>query len=754
MAGQQKSSWILRKRNQFFLLIAAEALLAVYFIVKLLSVSGSQIIAPDTLNGIMKETEDGYIMPSSFDLTDTDEEGVLQAVYKNLPANTYLAVVRYSADEKQLLSISSSTEEYVKANDELLNEQEDEVGFIITVTHPLEELGLNARYSGSGEFTIREISLSVCAAGYLKKLLLVLVLFSLAELGLWYYYRNQKGFKTLLILIGIAVVAFIPYLSTGYVLGHDFDFHYLRIEGLADAMAGGQFPVYMQRLWMHGYGSPVSIYYGDLLLYFPAALRMLGFTHNFAYKAFVFLITFGTSAFSYWSFKRIFKDRNVSLLMTLVYTCAPYRLLDIYVRNAMGEYCSIMFFPLLAAGIYGILTWRPDDKKTALRENGIITAFAASGILYCHLLSAEMTAVICVIVLIFTIRLWWNKEKIIEIILTCINTLILCLGFLIPFAHSMRANDIMIKHKVGTETAAIQSAGAQIGEILTPFKDIYGLGDSASQTADRMYMSIGMVLLLTLAFALIMGMKKKLSKRAWFYLIMTLIALFLSTNLFPYDTLSFTSIGNLLAQIQFPWRYLIYATFFAVLVLGELLIFGKSAGKKAFTVLCYVVGAAVLVETAFMSASYSTMPRNAIYNLNEVGTDRDSAEYLRINTNNALFDYQPSADDAEISEVKNNKTIYSLYCKTGDKESAVTVPVLRYKGYVVRDEYGNEIETADGANNQITFILPAGFEGIVNVTFEPVWFWTAAKWISLIWAVFLVILCMRRNRRSKNPDPV
>ena len=49
---------------------------------------------------------------------------------------------------------------------------------------------------------------------------------------------------------------------------------------------------------------------------------------------------------------------------------------------------------------------------------------------------------------------------------------------------------------------------------------------------------------------------------------MSLICIVLSTNIFPWDLLSKTWIGNMLAQVQFPWRYLGLGTLFMSLLLG------------------------------------------------------------------------------------------------------------------------------------------------------------------------------------------
>ena len=58
--------------------------------------------------------------------------------------------------------------------------------------------------------------------------------------------------------------------------GHDISFHLMRIEGLAEGLKMGQFPVKIQPAWYEGFGYGCSVFYGDLFLYIPACLRLLG----------------------------------------------------------------------------------------------------------------------------------------------------------------------------------------------------------------------------------------------------------------------------------------------------------------------------------------------------------------------------------------------------------------------------------------------------------------------------------------------
>ena len=81
----------------------------------------------------------------------------------------------------------------------------------------------------------------------------------------------QRRGAVLAVLSGIVLVAQFPLLVDGVPQGWDLSFHAYRLQELAQSLRDGAFPVRMQGNWMNGYGYPVSILYGDILLY-PFAL--------------------------------------------------------------------------------------------------------------------------------------------------------------------------------------------------------------------------------------------------------------------------------------------------------------------------------------------------------------------------------------------------------------------------------------------------------------------------------------------------
>lgn len=140
-------------------------------------------------------------------------------------------------------------------------------------------------------------------------------------------------YALLLIFISIPLFSGYLYRISG---GHDINFHLMRIEGLAEGLRMGQFPVKIQPAWYEGYGYGCSVFYGDIFLYVPALMRLFGVPLQWAYKFYVLMTQAGTIAISAYSFGRIFKDKKIAFVGTVLYALAIYRLMNIFCARCSG----------------------------------------------------------------------------------------------------------------------------------------------------------------------------------------------------------------------------------------------------------------------------------------------------------------------------------------------------------------------------------------------------------------------------------
>lgn len=56
----------------------------------------------------------------------------------------------------------------------------------------------------------------------------------------------------------------------------------------------------------------------------------------------------------YWFVNKLTKSKEVGALAAILYMLMPYHLNDMYIRNALGEFLSYIFIPLVFLGLYKI----------------------------------------------------------------------------------------------------------------------------------------------------------------------------------------------------------------------------------------------------------------------------------------------------------------------------------------------------------------------------------------------------------------
>lgn len=733
-------------------LLTAEIILIAFFSLSGLRIKQEKKIS-DTVNIMMKQSDNGFLLPDHGQMLE-EYTSVLQYKYHSLSIGTYTGIFTYQTHDVQELTFTSSTPQFLKANTIYLDTRQNKCVFYVTVTQPINDLTISINYKGDRYFSVEGMDYFQNPIRYLKTVFIIFSLFTIAEITLLIYFKKPESLKTLLAFVFISCIAFQPYLFDGIFPGHDFQFHFMRIDGLANELRNGQFPVYIESLWLTGYGSPVSIYYGDGLLYFPAFLRIIGFSFTSAFKIYVFLINFLTVVLSYYSFNHIFKNKTVAKTVSFVYVCSPYRFIQLYVRFAVGEFTAAAFFPLICTGYYGILSGAPISengnkgflnilKEKYYRNSIICLALGMTGVINTHLLSAEMAVFLLLIVSILLIKMIFTAEHIKAFVCSVILTLLLNAGFLVPFFDSYFSNDTVIKHSVNNTNVSLQSFGMQLGELFAFYKDIFGNGNNRSGLGDRIYLSIGFALMLIIFLAVYHLVRNRNQKRMFFFTAMSLVCLWFSSNLFPWDTLSrYSKTILMLANIQFSWRFLIFATLFAVMTFGELMIFAKDnsayllpgnifSNKQIIFSLCFLV----FCEFSRMTSNYAenTDFRRDILNTNEILIGVvDPAEYRRAGTDKLTLSDEILAENVSFSDVRRKGTRMTLVCKTGDEAGKIGVPIMNYKGYQVTDEYGNSYDIFDGKDKEISFLLPANFDGKITIRFQPLWYWTFAKILSVV----------------------
>lgn len=671
-----------------------------------------------------------------------------------LKRGSYSLTVYYSNDYTQYLSLYAGDGRinYIKSGKQIeLPKELKEVTYRFTLNESINDFSIDFKYTPNGAFSITGIRLTTDDLLFKRGFLLLTLIFLLIDIGIIYYLSSKEHRKKELILTGIILLTSLPLFLEGLQAtgGQDLMFHLGRIEAIASDLRLRQFPTRLSSFWLYGYGYPVSIYYGDFLLYFPAILRIFGLSVNNSYKVFVFVLNVLIVLISYFSYKKIFDNDKIGIIITLLYVISPYRIIDLYQRSALGESAAFLFYPLIVLGMYYIY----HENNNGVKRNVLYAlplAFGMSGLICSHILSVELA----LILLIFTAILFIDKtikvNSIRSIGFSIGFTCIFSLGFIVPFLDYYDQN-IKIFDKIDGEGAlTIQSLGAQIGDFFTFFKD--------PLNASMMY-TPGLFLMFALLVGILLWVKGEATGKIKKLIVLSIVFLFLASNVFPWDSLAYHfEFFNKLSSVQFPWRFVSLVIVCLSLLAGYLYkedafnkIFGENSKRISFAVLIV----AVLWMFYFTGQYKDEYQMDKYYDTYDVGYSIISGEYLRVSDNGITDPYHFHGDlicddNVQASILDKEGTSISIYCKTGASGGLVTVPLINYKYYSAKDDNGNYYTISDGVDNLITIDMPSNFDGKITIDYEPPIVWNLALTVSIIsiLAVF-VIFAVNLNQHNK-----
>ncbi len=679
----------------------------------------------------------------------------------NLPKGDYTLIIQYDVAVTQGVSFRTDEEyeHFLDAQAYKLYHNRPSSMYHLHAKEAIRDFQLSVDYNNYGEASIYSIQLVPNADGLKRVLLGMVLLFLLVDLIVWKWEWIRSHRTRLIILTLIGLGTSLPVFAYGISGGHDLEFHLMRIDAIAQELMYHQFPVRITSLWLEGFGYPGSIYYGEVLLYFPALLRIFGYSIMTSYKVFLLTVNMVTVFLSYACFRGIFKDYKIAVVTAVAYSIAPYRLADLYARHAVGEYTAMIFFPVIALAMYRIYT---DSTKNWKRynRNSLLLAIGMVGLLSTHMLSTEMAVVVLVIVALAYAKRTFRKETILVLLHAVGLTLLLGAFFIVPFIDYYVSVPAQINARVdGGAFTAIQWGGAYLSEYFNVFEELFGW--NSVMLYERMAFTPGLMLMIGLLLALGFWFKGNATREMKITTAFSVLLLWMASNLFPWDYI-ILHVWSGASVIQFPWRFLGIADVFLALTLGFTMLRIKDLprGKEVFDVdpeewlqakervgsrrhkdayiWLLACGALSLLVFVQQYSSYDFVVN--YHDTDELNVNCVTSFFLREDTPEAAVPkgVMQNTNIEAYEQLTREGTYNVFYVKAGKDGGTVELPLFHYKGYHVMDESGTEYEISDGTIDLISVELPAGFDGKLITRFIEPWYWRLAEIIS----VLSVIACI------------
>lgn len=632
----------------------------------------------------------------------------------------------------------------VSASDIILKDGSQKMNstFWISPGFRLRDLRLDASFWGTGQLGIKSIEINEkreYRVIYLFEYLLIVLLTNLIYLicKKLLYSKNKWIILSLLLIWGLSC---LPMRLNAGVIGHDSQYHLARLVALSEGIANGQFPNRIEQSMLNGYGYIGSLFYGEIFLYIPALLILLGVKVQTAYCLYIILINLLTILIVNYCCRKMFQDSRIAILGSIIYTYAPYRYMDIFFRAALGEFTAWAFCPLVVYGFWIIYSKDKSDKVKIGDCWPLI--LGASGIIQSHVLSCEMMVLFVAIFCLVCWKKTFSKNILVALIKNLIVIVLMNIWFLYPFISSMK----MHLNVFNEMPELIGKRGLELVNILLVFP---------VQNMDyRYFLGATFVIGIAIFAYCIFNHATWRMNEDTVYRIgvisfsFSFISILLTLRCFPYDRISsFSSIiSKVVCMIQFPWRFLMFASLFGTFTICATfrIISKKECVKKWYFGFQGVLAIILLI---LVSARFSYDEANLAYTKNDVDMNNiGNAEYLLVGSDiDKITDKSVIATNGiENSELRFDKGIYSININNNsDSMGTVLLPIFNYDNYTAFDTNGNVIEHENGDNNQILLNVPAGFHGTILLKYSVPASWRLCEIISLVIIIGLFVIMIQ-----------
>lgn len=355
--------------------------------------------------------------------------------------------------------------------------------------------------------------------------------------------RNQWHY-IVVIFFGIILTVGVWGDITTYLVGDDSAFQIARLQSIPPAIKNGQILAQVSPYDMFGYGYGYNLFYGPLLPWCATILRAVFQSWPVAINVLCVALLVISGIFTSYLVYKASHKRTLAALAGIFYMAAPYHLLNLYERFAIGEFAAMTFFPLLMLGLYQLVGHQPHAVRNI--------TISASVLLLTHNLSVVLAVLMTLMYLLSNIKAIWNWASFKKMLVAGGLALGATAFYLLPLAELKLVGNYGVFDKMYSELR-LETNPEKISEhSLSAPEIIYSDYDNA--TAIEHKMAIGIIAVIGLSCYLFI--RKNISNKGERHLIDALYVISIVTLLMTTTVVNWNIVSGILHSIQFPWRFL------------------------------------------------------------------------------------------------------------------------------------------------------------------------------------------------------
>lgn len=344
----------------------------------------------------------------------------------------------------------------------------------------------------------------------------------------------MKKYWGLIIVLLLSFWAIKPLFTPGFFPIHD-DTQVARVFEMGKALKSGMFPVRWVADLGYGYGYPIFNFYAPLAYYFGGFLTLAGFDALLATKIMIGIGVVLAGIFMYFLARNLWGEIG-GVVTAIFYMYAPYHAVNIYVRGAIGELWGYAFLPLVFYGLW---------------KFPLIGSIGFAGVILSHNLTALMAMPFLVIFALFHSKRYTLYAIFLGLLLSAF--------YWLPALFEMKYTNV---------TSQI-GGGANFRDHFVCIQQLWdspwGFGGSIKGCLDGLSFKIGKLHIITSIFSFLMALFF-IRRIVWFLFGGFLISIFLMTEI----SKDLWEAIPLMAFLQYPWRFLLLASFFSSVLAGSL----------------------------------------------------------------------------------------------------------------------------------------------------------------------------------------
>ncbi|HUD45093.1 MAG TPA: DUF6541 family protein [Patescibacteria group bacterium] len=555
----------------------------------------------------------------------------------------------------------------------------------------------------------------------------------------------MKWFKgEILSFLGIAfasiVICFDLFTHAGIPATMDGIIHITVIEQFYRVLQSGEFPV----TWLDkfaNYGQPVPLYAQQLPAYIGALLTSLTQNPVITFNLLIFLAIFLSASFFY-VFLRFYFNPLISFVAVIIFSLAPYRIIDVYIRGDLPELLSQVLLPLILIGLYLLI-----QKKQP--KGFYLILISAALLALCHPMMLLIYSFFIIPYVVFLI-LSLKEEKSVKVKVTSLTILAFIVGIGI-------ASYYLIPLKIETKYLYFGRGNPFDSNLFFSWSNIFlerwqSHIDNGILTRVQI-VQVGLPEILIVIFGLLLVIKqifwdkkRKLSLLI-FCVFCALLTLFF---MLPYSLSIYEH--TLLQNIQFPWRMLAIFIFIPPILLA---IFLKNIKNKVI----------YLPIILFVVIIFLVIRVPQLYGKDYIDHPQGTYDFTAVNLNSVMMNtiwtgktesYPVEKTKASIiggkgeiisSVVRNSSRTYSLVAQTPLQMVDYT---FYFPGWDVKvDNRDVPIQYQDPHyRGVITYNVPAGNHTVV-LAYKPTKVRILANMLTFLFLGISIVLILLRKKLRK-----